>query len=834
MQHYRYISLLMLAAVAVGCSDGDEFNIAPENKVNPGEMVIQMGRSLAGDADPDLVANTRLYQFHADTDTTGKGTYVAKPQLTKLDNNKLTFQLGEGWWDFSMVWCRDAGVTDSVMAPLYGHRAAECPMWEQRAINNTLISAPEIYTALIDRFKFSGKWVIDPLTHIDHWQPDEDYEVDANYVRNVARLEVHFTSSEDLDPAQPQNITISNVPSTLNWRGELYPNRHNPEISAAPLRGEFQLETIGENQTQGINQLNYTIPAHRGTDYANGAAAIDTTTSLLRLNVDLICLDGTHVVKNNIILDKAPRVNGIYRIDVSYNKRKLNVGTTVLPWTDENASAAIGDATIITDKIKVELAYRDTLHIESPHPVTVSKAGDASWITLRKLAENVYEVEADINTYEVGHPRTSYLILRDGNLERRVPVTQRPEKGTIDVVVAHPDGSYETSKRMWISPPHNKKAVNVHTTGGGWKILPNLRVQSVSGGAGESNDVMLTRVSDDQIDFSDFNTAYGCERVVFMNTQTLDTAAIWIDNLFIGLTDDIVELEQPEGATYKDITTDLIQVAGGDRSIQVTKWPDFVDSNNSWYDKNTGLFHFRSLSNPSGDDRADIIKIGHSQDPDYTVELWLDQVIMVNTPEFDYFVVKFTWSAKDVDIKVGFTGNTNSQLYHGQTYSMPFVSNFNDKWCGWSQNSANGFSVQLIDGTTKPCLTWGGDATGGQGETVFFNAKELNSFPYPGMRMTGLTATQQAKMIPRVMTLQCNAGWYTSGGSGPITCSVYFYRDGTMVQSGTNFNNSGGTLVQQKTFSVNTSKSYKSPVTFCTVEYDRKRHTARFTDGTGG
>lgn len=86
-------------------------------------------------------------------------------------------------------------------------------------------------------------------------------------------------------------------------------------------------------------------------------------------------------------------------------------------------------------------------------------------------------------------------------------------------------------------------------------------------------------------------------------------------------------------------------------------------------------------------------------------------------------------------------------------------------------------------------------------------------------------------MIPRVMKLECRAGWYTSGGSGPITCTVYFYRGGTMVQSGTNFNNSGGIEVKRQSFSMSTSTRYNPGEVFCTVEYDRKRHTARFTKG---
>ncbi len=823
------ISALMACAA---CSDGsDDFadGVAPENKVNPGQMVIRLGRTLSRSG--DLAANTRLFQFHADSVGLGNGGFVEEPALTPMGDDRLTFNLGEGVWNFSLVSSREPLEEGTITKPEYSKRAQDCPMYSMRSENNTLQNAPELFTALVDNFRFSGKWqVTDPDYNIDEFVPDRDYTVDAQMVRNVAKVVVRFKSSEDLDPSQQQIFTITNVPSTLNWRGGLYPDKDNPEISAQPLRGAFDVRyetTPEDNKTISDQEFEYIIPAHRGLDYS-ASEPVDTTTCLLRLNVDFTCLDGTHVVKNNIVLGYAPRVNGVYDVYVSYNKRKLNVEAQILPWSEESADADVSNAEIVTDKPKVEFAYRDTIRIDSRRPVTLTKAGDASWLTVKKISDTMYALEADVTTYEVGHPRSSYITLRDGNLERRIPVTQRPDEGTIEV---HETGTV-SNREMWVSPPHPTRNVDVTSISGGWKILPNLRVYNTpTGGAGKTENVTLTRFNDSDVDFSDYNKAFGRERVIFMNTETLDTASIWVDNLFIGLTDDIVELEQPEGTTYKDITTDLIKVAGGSRGATISKYPNFVDENYSWYDKNTGLFHFRSLSNPSGDDRYDTITLAHETDPDYTVTLWLDQVIMVNTPEFDYFVVKFTWASKDVDIRVGFTGNPNSQDYHGQTYSMPNVSSFNNKWCGWSQNNANGYNITLIDGSSKQCLRWGGDATGGQGETVFFNAKELNTFPYPGMKLNGLTDAQKNKMIPRVMKLECRAGWYTSRGSGPITCTVYFYRGGTMVQSGTNFNNSGGIEVKRQSFSMSTSTRYNPGEVFCTVEYDRKRHTARFTKG---
>lgn len=847
----------LLACAACSDSADDDFadSVAPENKVNPGQMVIRLGRTLSRAG--DLAANTRLFQFHADSVGLGNGGFVEEPSLTPLGDDRLTFNLGEGVWNFSLVSSREPLEEGTIIEPEYGKRAQDCPMFSMTSQDGTLQSAPEIYTALVDNFRFSGKWqVTDPDLNIDEFVPDKNYTVDAQMLRNMAKIVVHFKSSEDLDPSKQQLFTITNVPTTLDWRGGLYPDKNNPEISAQPLRGAFDVhyETTPEaNKTVSDQVFEYIIPAHRGLDYS-ASAPVDTTTSLLRLNVDFTCLDETHVTKNNIVLGYAPRVNGVYDIYVSYNKRKLNVEAQILPWAEERADADVSNAEIVTDKPKVEFAYRDTIRIESRRPVTVTKAGDASWLTVKKLSDSMYALEADITTYEVGHPRSSYIYLREGNLERGIPVTQRPDQGTIEV---HVSGTTAT-REMWLSPvtadkasdgkDHNKKNVDVHSIGGPWKILPNLRVYNTpTGSAGETKNVTLTRFKDEDINFSDYSKAFGRERVIFMNTQTLDTASIWVDNLFIGLTDDIVEVNQPEqtGNTVIETptTVDFIAVYGGDADITVKSWPDFVNSAHSSYNKATRKFTFASLSNKEGDDRYDKMVIAHKTDPDYVVEMWIDQAISVNTEPFTYFVVKFSWdtSKGDVDIQVGFTESEKSKTsteYHGQTFNTSAYGNMIGYNVGW-----NHYASTLTVDKAGTCLAWGGDATDGQGETVYFNAQKMSDvtrFPYPGQRKV---ATNAPNLLPRYITFDCAASWYRTVATGyPITCTIYLYDGGTMWKGSNkktppnekNFYNKGGRLTNktdanrlrnyQSTVTVSGNKQYRK---FCRVVYDRKTYRAK-------
>ncbi len=775
----------------------------------------------------ELTANTRIFQFHSETN--GNGAYRKSPDLTLVDNHKFTFNLGEGRWDFTLVSAKESGTMDYISDPEYGKRPEECTMFENTLTkaDGSLADYPELYTTRIKDVELSGHWeVTDEAAGKSEFVLDHDYNYDAQYTRNVAKVIVRFGRSGDLDVNGDHHIEITNVPTTLDYRGCLYPSKDHPAVSDVPLRGDFTLEQYlpsNPDSLRGSNELEYIIPAHRGSDYASPATATDTTTSLLRMNVNLKDKDGSRIIKNELLLPRSPKMNGIYIVTLSYNKRKLAIESDIIPWQEDNANADIANRTIITDKTEIGLSYKDTLHVQAKGDFTVTRAADASWITVRNLGAGKWEIEANRDTYTPGSPRSSYISVTNGNVEKRIPVTQRPEKGTIDVVINNP-GANETAKTCWVSPPHPNKEVRVHTTGGGWKILPNLRTNTQSSPTVGTSTATVTRKNDNEIDFSDFNTAFGKGPVVFMNINTLDTDTIYMDNLYIGLADDIVELEQPDGSTYKDITTDLISVYGGSRDVTVTDYPDFVtkDSRYTYYDKNTGLFHFRSLNNPSGDDRYDTITLSHKYDPDYTVTLWLDQVIMVNTPEFDWFLVTFTWGATspDVDITVGFENIPRTQDYHGQTFTMPYVDNLNNKYCGYGWN---------YSGTI---LQWGGDNTNAAaGESVYFNAKEVNKLPYPGMKR--IPDNMKNKMIPRVIQLNCKAGWYgSSSKSGTITCTVYFYQGGTPTWNNKVCTINGGTLVmsQQKTFN-NETAGHRPGKQFARINYDRKRHTAKFTLG---
>jgi hypothetical protein len=300
--------------------------------------------------------------------------------------------------------------------------------------------------------------------------------------------------------------------------------------------------------------------------------------------------------------------------------------------------------------------------------------------------------------------------------------------------------------------------------------------------------------------------------------MTLDTDTVHLSNLFIGIIDDLIEVAQPTVHPDTTCTVNNVKVYGGDtRDLTIINKPSWIHpAPETDYNPATGIFTFVCDREPNEEERYGEITLGHIDDPDYTVKVSVFQAIIVRIPEFNYFVVQFVWSANDVDVKVGFTGNPTSVVVNGITYNTSSVDAFQNQWVGWSQGG-------VVNYDNKELLKWGGDATSGQGETAFFNAPVINSAPYPGQH--GIDPNAPG-LLPRTVTLQVNAGWYRGGGI-PMTCNIYAYLGGTMSHVGTNFVNQGGTLVYTSTnkFNVQASGS-KQYDHICDIVYDRKKHTA--------
>ena len=141
------------------------------------------------------------------------------------------------------------------------------------------------------------------------------------------------------------------------------------------------------------------------------------------------------------------------------------------------------------------------------------------------------------------------------------------------------------------------------------------------------------------------------------------------------------------------------------------------------------------------------------------------QVVVI--PEFDFLVLRYSWSADagtDFDTATGFT-NTG----------IPDVDNV---YVGWSR----GYT------TTKEqvgnYLIHGGDNMQSGREAALINMKDLLGDP-------------QLNVSEPNINVAVYGNWYASKGTGVVTISFTAYLGGEMKKSGFNFENEGGEVVYE-------------------------------------
>ena len=768
----KLVGFCLLAILVSGCADDRETS----GGGNAGEtaLIFNMTRASAS-----VVNNTQVYLFDGEGEAAGQ--FRMKIPDVSYDAEHLSMPVTAGTWDLALV-SADTDVNDKIISPVRGHSRASLKMWEIASSGGSLPSMPELRTAFI-----TGQTVI-------AGQDNQAAGV-ALLSRNVAMVKVVIADAGGLDVNGAQRFELTDVPTTLNWQGGLYPDKNNPSVSTDAMTGSFAISnhpTLAGHQVS--DTLCFIIPAHKGTDYLS-PSPVDTTTHHLKLNVDLALDGGTLFTKHEVVIPRVPRVNGILLVRLMVGG-KLDISTEILDWVDHEINADLSQTQLFTDKASVGLAYKDTLHINTnAENYTLDKDPGANWITLRKLDANAVEVTADVNTYVDNHPRTSYITVTANNVTKKIPVTQRPDRGTIKASV---------QKLIFCPQNHVQGRLDITSIGGGWKFLepsPKATANVQTGGKG-TTPVIFTRTS--TTNQNDFDTYYGDGQIVVKNMTTLDTDTISLVNCFIFMDSDLINAVAPTGGAQTAVTnSNDVTVYGGTKNIGFNSWSSWIHSDLRW-NPGTQILTMTTDREPDDEAREGFLTFHHTDCPDYQVTAKVYQDIIVTIPAFDFFVVKFTWNGSDVDIAVEFRGNNASgDGSNNSTYDKVPV--------GWSKAS-------LVSYNGRELLKWGGDATGGQGETAFFNAPVLEG----------------DVNSPRKINLDVYATWYTSNRAPDImTFTMYAYKGGSMVQSGTNFNNIGGESLynQGHTVMITTTKGNGTYATggytkVATITYDRVKHSA--------
>lgn len=739
----------------------------------------------------DIIDNTQIYRFDTGWDFKQRVLGVSSTA------DRLTMEMPSGSWNLALV-TADADITSKITSPISG-QIRTSKMWETQALANELPSVPELRTAYLDNVGITAN--------------TQNNEGPVDLSRNVALVKVVIDKTRGLKTAgAAHEFELNNVPTTLDWAGRLMPDVYNPFVGTKPMKGTFTIsnKTDGSGM-QESDTLRFVIPAHKGNDYLSVAPA-DTLDQELTFSVNLKPEGGgSDYIKTNITIPRVPRVNHILLVRLSMLS-EVEVSADILDWVDVNLDAGLSQTKLLLNKAEVGLAYRDTVYVNTNAPTfTIEKEAGNTWLTATQSG-NMVLLEADVDTYVDNQGRSSYITVKAGNITKKVPVTQRPDRGTISV----------DNKRLILSPPNATKGLNVTTIGGDWEIIGSTAkaTSTVSSGNVGTTPVSFTRTS--TLNDAVYATHYGDTIVVFKNKLTLDTDTVHLSNLYIDIEDNLIEVDQP--IVQPDTTSYVrnITVYGGDTgSLSIESKPSWIHSAPlSYYTPATGIFTFVCDREPEGEERYGVMTLAHTDDPAYTVTVQILQDIIVLIPEFDYYTVKFTWVDNDVDIRCGFIGNSGTYLFIDGSSAVVTVP-FDNRFVGWNLNS----SVSYISNTL---VQWGSDATGGQGETVYFNAPIINASPYPGQY--GVNSST-ANLLPRKLSLSIAAGWFTSSRAGdPITCTVAAYRGGGVTPSGTNFNFSGTYVYgDTRTYNVSSvvSASPREYFEFCTILYDRKKHTAQ-------
>lgn len=762
----------LLLFLAFACTDDRE---SPGGTNGNPSLVFRMTRASA-----DIINNTQVYLFDGDGATAGQ--FRQKVPDVTYAADRLTMPVAAGTWDITLV-SADGDVNSGLIQPVRGQARSSLKMWETRSVGGSLPSMPELRTAYI-----TGQQVIAGQDNVA--------SETALLSRNVALVKVVIADAGGLDINGTHTMKLTNVPTTLNWEGGLYPNKNNPTVSAEPMTGTF---TMHNNTAMAGHQysdtLRFIVPAHKGTDYLN-ALPTDTTTSHLKLSVDLASEGGTRFEKTDVVIPRVPRVNGILLVRI-FLGGKLDVSTEILNWQDTQLEADLSQTQLYTDKASVGLAFKDTIHVNTnAREYTVEKAPGATWITsVKKLDGNAVEITADLDSYVDNHPRTSYITIKANNVTKKIPVTQRPDRGTIKV---------SEHKLIFCPKVHEKRSVEVKSIGGDWIFLGSSpkATSDIQNGVKGNTTVNFTRTSTIKPD--DFDTCYGDGQIVVKNKTTLDTDTISLVNCYIHMDDGVINAVAPTGTAQTAVTNSQdVTVFGGSRNILFDSWESWIHNDLSW-NPSTQVLTMTTDREPSDEARDGSLIFHHADCSDYQVTAKVHQDVIVTIPAFDFFVVKFTWVNNDVDIAVEFSGNDVSGNGNNN-------SSYDKYPVGWSFTNSVRYNNQEL-------LRWGGDATGGQGETAFFNAPVLEG----------------DVNSPRKIKLDVYATWYTPGRApDKMTFTMSAYKGGTMVQNGTNFDNQGGEILYQQghIVMITTTKGKETYATggytkVATITYDRIKHSA--------
>jgi hypothetical protein len=316
----RSITLVYLCSAALLLSSCGEEGIRtgdqPITTLGQNEPVVTMGLSLS-EMTPGTADNIRIYMFD------GEDKFNRRLLQVERDNEMLVAKsVPAGTWDFALVTTLDGEGVADILNPVVGQKREDDIMLRLTPSGTELPQAPELIMGNVD-----GQPIL----------PNQINEVTdiTKLARNVAKLEITLKKPKGYSTeAGVHTLTLGNIPTTLNWKGELEPSKTAPAVATgAVMSGAFVITDTGGG-TQESNTLTFLVPAHRGSDFMEEFPA-DTTTCKLTVSIKLK-LDtpsgNEYYEKGPVVIPVTPKANKILRICLVPSEARLEVESAVVDW----------------------------------------------------------------------------------------------------------------------------------------------------------------------------------------------------------------------------------------------------------------------------------------------------------------------------------------------------------------------------------------------------------------------------------------------------------------------------------------------------------------------
>lgn len=306
-----FIALIAIMVLSVtSCTQEDEAILPYSDKETIVKVSIQ-------NTNPTIMDNISMYAFDE------YDSYDHTPSLTKLIDTLYT-TLHTTTWNLYFLSCIDQNITNNIyfQSPQKSVDIRSMKMWQTGKLSgDTLLDIiPEILYAKVPNVIINSG--VNKKT--------------ATLSRNVAKIQVilnysGFNTAEITSSvyANDRYVELYNIPTTINWLGELYPNKNTPTLANVPLR-----EYVTFDASNKADTVNFIVPAHRGID-ALGASPTDTTTQKIQIKA---CLpyNGKRFfgkVSTPIEVPFVPKMNHIMRINLLLSTdTKLDIKVTVKDW----------------------------------------------------------------------------------------------------------------------------------------------------------------------------------------------------------------------------------------------------------------------------------------------------------------------------------------------------------------------------------------------------------------------------------------------------------------------------------------------------------------------